>query len=731
MIAEKRTVAERLQRDLLEDLRADVAFAESKGRFLFALDSYDVIRFCFPRATGHQQTSIGAEADYFAALSYVLDRRAPRPLLFPEHLLELHDYVAAAQRRHVKMGFEDAAIAREIESKLTQEVDPEKTLRTTAEQVAFVGDHFSMLLYLQSAQRQQVGYGEMARLMTKRLSRLVPPDWSDESEPNLPTVLADFARLYKPDRSFVQLCTDLLQQIQPGFESSNRADARALDRLRQLNSRLGKLYAVKTLQSPWRAFLLSSSVRMLRLMRALANMLANESVRLVRVPDQIFAYVISEPQVTTLDNPDGIPASKLEASRESVLNSIDWLVGLDPEGTTLPGRATHCVEGCLLDGHVNSTCPNRTVCERFVHLERVKSEVLSPFIDRTENWALYTKLRESLRGDSHNSEVEADELIRRFVDSDAVASRSLAQLSVQRAIIRAHSALLYQGLVGIPAMKTGDIYDSPPADGVRGAQSALPWLLQSLDPAQKKLVEGLRAAFFDSPDNMQVRMTALNEIWQELVQFDTLNAASNQTELASSLWDLVRGLWFLALTDHAAEESAVDLAKIVLRVANDGVIADSLYLLVWATRRCGNTQESVDWANVGISRDPIDPRFWHGRALAKYSDVRRSPLGKVMVASVVSDFETAAARYCEWLSIEEGDRSLFRATCLNAMVFLLADNSPSKEDLSRAREALTDLKTGFKREQRWSPKFPEFFHTEALLELREAAIIPNVGAKLS
>lgn len=242
--------------------------------------------------------------------------------------------------------------------------------------------------------------------------------------------------------------------------------------------------------------------------------------------------------------------------------------------------------------------------------------------------------------------------------------------------------------------------------------------------------------------------------------------------------EIVRCLLLLGLPTAVADEAALQLAAWLLgeRFA-ERQRQEVLYVACWAARRLGRYEEALDYATRGLEMDGADPRFWHGRGLAimslydTYGGGMRVPRVVDIVAphashipgvseglgdlpeSAQDDLTVALASFdravdlyqkAESASLDAERQHDLVAVCLNNSVYtyaMLADiicctmlsgrrgervNECALADVSevirRAREALGRLKSTMPRD-RWSPRHPEYFHTEATLETVESVVV--------
>lgn len=759
-----RTVAERLDLDLLRDLRDDIRLMSYDGmQVLFAVDAYDILRYCFPLAPREGAAftrDVAVEADYFATLSFVLRTRALRPVLLPEYLSEIHGFVGSVQQRGA-YGNADAQLARNVEAALRSQIDDVPDPGKENETVAFVRDNFSKVVLLAAAEMARLGIRELTYLVRERLVSLAgfPPEASEE--PGLRDVLRRAAEAYEPDRQFIRRCERTLASMYPidrgpkqrggtGHETSNRTDAIALDRVMRVNAELHRAFEAKRLRRPHAILLLSSSRRLLRLQNALraedasAGGSPGGGRTAVRVPDQVFAFMIAQPN----DSADGQAPGPAEgagagggdadAQRATlrVLDTLEWLVELGGEASTLRLRTRSC-DACVLAGHANDRCPNRATCTRLALLEENRRRILRPYQDSTENLALFSQWGGLLLRSAAHSDggPEVLDRVRRLLEHEKATGQAADALWLYRDLVHARTILAHRWCIGIERGQARDVATESTRDNIRGAYQALPWLIGVSTPQMTEILEIAREAFFQHPDSARARQEGLVSAFASLIAVDNQRALEEERGAESADGrrldieaNLVRAVLFLALCDPQTEQAAVALAQHAVDTAEDQQRMDALYVLSWALRRIGRFEQAIDCASQGIAKDASDPRLYHARALGRFAKARAGGGGHFDLMSVERDLEEARRLYDAPDAAWPHMRPVMVAGCINGLAYVSALNATQPSALRRARTLIGELKSVFPREQ-WEPRHPEFFHTEAFLEREEAKRIGDGSAK--
>jgi hypothetical protein len=716
-----RTVAERLDVALLRDLRDDMRFiTEERGVIMFAVDAYDVLRYCFPMgpfADAVRSGDVEEQADYFAALSFVLNHRFWRPILLPEYLAELHFFVASLTDRYGKGGYDDWWLLSRVEDEIRSRLPEFPTSSTAADLLDFVKRYFHLVLLLAGAESARMGFKELQRLIVSRLMSLGTLTAQDHDRSGVNDVLRIFATGYRPNVPFLKRCFEAFEKVFDRESHSeeakrDRADAVAVDRVLQLNAALLQAYRDNRLERPHQVRLLSSSVRLRLLITELAKgpEFTNETyaatrLRVVRVPDQVFAFVIAHPNVP-------IPTSADTSATEEVLQTIEWLIEIHDRAETLREQS---YDNLILD-------------PRLELLEKHRRRVLAPYQDSYENLALFSKMPVLLEQGLGSGAERPTALIghlRSLLNVADIASLTDKALRAQRELVRVHTILAHRWCVGLEQGVTPDIAVAPPPDQIRGAYHALPWLISTTSVPLLDVVLLTREAFFLHPDDVRARREKLVDAFAALIRVDTAGD-SDVRERAEA--DLIRALLFLAIKDRPSERAAVALARDVRTYGPVTQRVDALYVEIWARRRVGDFEEAERLADQGIGENPKDPRFWHGRALARFGRTRSAQRTAFAFLGLREDLEKALQLYRE-ISFQTMELKLATiAGCLNSLAYVLTLDTSDPRNLVRARERLNELKEFLEREK-WRPRFPEFFHTEAFLELHEAKRLPEGAAR--
>lgn len=719
-----RTVSERLDIGQLDDLLRDMRLLSTgKGRLLFAPDAYDLLRYCFPLPpfdAGHGGAPVEELADYFASVAFVLNHHAWKAILLPEYLAELHGFVASLGTKFTSSALTDARLMRTLEQVVASRLPflPEASDPDTL--LTFIKQNFNLLVMFAAAGTSEIGFRKLSELVQRDMIGLGDVVGEKEEAGYVQGIMRAFAKQYSPNEGFVRACEEAFARhfasrrgipIESRRFRSNRSDAIALDRVLQANAMLEAAFDGSRIRYRYQIRLLSSSRRFQTLLTELdsAPEFADECYRrgarrVVRVPDQVFAFIIAQPQPSETLNMQ-LRADQARVTQE-VLETIGWLIEINEKSVTL--------------GH---SAPDPAIVARRRLLDKHRKEVLEPFQDSYENLALFAKMRHLPNFGSRTSEEtyrgDHPALLRYL--NELVGNRSLDEaadraLKAQRELVRAHTILAHRWCTVLSTEGVAPHLPSPDIDRVRGTQQALPWLVRLRSPELLSSLSVARLAVTTHLEDVTARRVMLGHAFEILIGCESNRDFSHE----SGEIDLARAILFLALDDHDGVAAAVSIAR---DVANgpSSLRIEALYVLAWAARRKGDFGLAERTAARGVEESDADPRFWHGLALAKYAAAAGRALESMELDEIRLCLELALEGYKMYEIAPPEMRTPILAGCINALAYILALDGARDQSLSRARERVTELK-GLCRRKLWR-QYPEFFHTEAFIEQQEASRI--------
>ena len=706
-VSPERTVAHRLDRKLLGQILGDIEFIlRGGGTVLFAVDAYDILKFCFPFESNSQKgAGLPELSDYFAALSFALDRDEARPLLLPEYLGEILAFTSNIVTSHDGNGFNDPMRLARVEEALENEIG-DQNITTAGEFLDFIQSKLDLVLPLLVATTSGHGILELDRLIKSRLVGL--SDVSSGVKPELTQTLSAFARDYRPNGDFIAECEAAFFRLYPNKDhvrraTSNRADASALDRIVQMNVALEKGFSDGTVAAPTKVLLLSSSVRLRRLVNALraTDRQENRTRRLdvVRVPDQVFAFALATRAQMSSD--------ELDMSRAAeIVETVSWLGDIYRTEGELREQGDMSHEGR----------------QRLETLHKNVTTVLAPYQNRCENLITFALLRNDFRASLgrprhvKRASAKTDAVVRlkswfeKFGDVERLAEKAL---DAQTQLVRTHTVLAHHWCIGIESGNTLSITEQATRDRVRGAVHALPWLLQVANPVSKEVIRRAEVAFFGGSDDLRTRRRRLVGAFEAVLPTD----GPVLTDMGEDELQLVRAFLLLAVSEKSSEAAAVAAAKQIAGSGSRDAAREACYVLAWAFRRSGDFTAAVSMSETAIRSWPNDPRFYHARSLANYALMRSSTSNVFESLRIRSDLEIAIKHYVTYPFPSDAWRKAIIASCMNGMAYLWLIDGSTREGVDNARRWIDAAK---KEIEGHAYIFPEFFHTEAAIELQEA-----------
>ncbi|MBO3697293.1 hypothetical protein [Roseivirga sp. E12] len=163
------------------------------------------------------------------------------------------------------------------------------------------------------------------------------------------------------------------------------------------------------------------------------------------------------------------------------------------------------------------------------------------------------------------------------------------------------------------------------------------------------------------------------------------------------------------------------------------------YVACWAYRRFENYKQSIEIASKYMVNRPKDPRFYHGAFLSAYSvwyEYRKEKKRPKGYKGPIYEWEEVLAlarnaytKYKRLKGYTEIDHCI--ESLENSLAYLYAFKGKSQYDEEalelneKGRKYLLDLKVKIPKTE-WA-KYPEYLHTESLLELSEARFYSRIG----
>lgn len=718
-----RSAVSRLDAPALDELHADLERGRGAPvrRTIWAVDAFDIIKYCFPLSPRRSRIvpfDLEVTADEHAAVSHILNETGLPPVLLPEYLGELlafaTDMVKDLAGPHAR---------RELDLTLRKELGDlvERAIEYEASGLAPVEEGFAAAVLYFSNEVLGLGLKRLHDLSARVLRPLTGPF------PGLDAASTDRLERwntgFRANDQFFAACERAFSEIFPSrhpasSEGSNRlrdrADSISLDRVVQANRELRALHGGAA--DGWRVHLLSSSRRVISLVRRLQSMspslgVTPRDLAVVRSPAQVSALLTFRQLIESHDEAEGVSR---DTRLQQVLDGITW-------------RASTLCEACVLHGHSNSDCVHRDQCQ-LVHEQ--SPQVGDTRFQAAENLALFVRRRDRLRKSLAQRSPDNAVLgwIHDTVNDDDLQRESWARLDALRGAIRVASYLALQG-----TSAEGERHRNLDSDRdwARSFSTVVPWLIDVQDPQLHALIVECKRAFLHANGNSAGDREVLRSAFTRLLAAEPAELRDSPLTIE---WHLATAVILLVIGATSSDDLAAYLCDRLLRLTVDDVAPyrrrrDVLYVASWTKRRVGDYAAALALAEEGLNLMPTDPRLVHGSAMAFRGMVRATPR-RLLVEDDWRDarqqkaielYEEAAAGFAESQTLPKEDSLMLQSVCLNQLAYNCALSgrfSPGGRGVLRARTALVTLKS-LTEVSRWEA-FPEFFHTEALVEVKEA-----------
>jgi hypothetical protein len=188
--------------------------------------------------------------------------------------------------------------------------------------------------------------------------------------------------------------------------------------------------------------------------------------------------------------------------------------------------------------------------------------------------------------------------------------------------------------------------------------------------------------------------------------------------------EILRSLLYLAYPLRSGDARVVNSTDRSCRKYPEQQL-EFLYLGCWAARRMKRYAESILFADRGIAVDQEDPRFYHGRSLSVYCWIDSAMEGCSKVMKDAIDDAVHAVRLLE--RDYASDSEMLSAGYNNIAYFCLQSDPAVQNSMRTAVEYFEKLLKLLPRSQ-WTPKYPEYFHTESVLLYHQYLALKRSGA---
>jgi hypothetical protein len=181
-------------------------------------------------------------------------------------------------------------------------------------------------------------------------------------------------------------------------------------------------------------------------------------------------------------------------------------------------------------------------------------------------------------------------------------------------------------------------------------------------------------------------------------------------------WKLLDSVIALTFGNRASDRRALDMvaASADAHRLDERIGVEFLYVASWAARRCREFDSAEGYARLGLQLRPHDGRLWHALSLNAYASYRE--LGKASRRDLVHACQFAESAIEAFASDARWHPEPFAANLHNLAYCRSVDRADASAfDLRKARDAIDKLKVILPR-GKWCA---EYQHSEALVEYRE------------
>jgi len=689
----------------VQEVINDLELQRNGAHVFYAVDPYDVIDFCFPvNPTDSRNPDMRTIADDQAALYELFYVRTPKPVLLEEYAQEIVRHL-----RYIQLIVE-SEMARDDKAMLQRLVESADLMQVAKFSGSVLLEKLQSDFNIRLALAMGI-YSLGAKRFKELSARLKSINRMASEEPYLEvaslayreTLLADeiFARLREEHKN--EEMTPLREEQR---DRSARTDANAIDRLIFMNCVLEKAFLDRKIDHRCVLLYFSSATRNRRIFSQNKVYDALPSINgrpysFWRTREQFFAYTVNKiyKDGDELDTTNTI--SNLYKFKQI---SID--VRRLERSFTMSG-ADSC-EKCVLVGGVGDSCRWLPFCRRVEDIDKSIRRRRAEY----QNLALIAGLKRYERfavAKSSSDYREYMDEFRQIYEQRDIGDLALEKMNTFRVLMIAQSEFANM----LPhALTRGDVESLREGrDSVTGSVQHLPIKPRITSEDYLQILASLVEYYRSSPKEIALKETLIQEAYDQYLVLETKVKGLDPEH------ELTRCFLYMAFPGKDGDQKAFDHAKKMMSFFA-AFKSEFYYVLCWAGRRLKVFQETDKYIQRAIKDFPDDPRFHHAFALNILSWIRDKKTTincPYKLRAAVDETQKAIDLY----SLDEKRfGELIGANYNNLAYFLSAERLTETYDLPKAREALDQLKKYTSKED-WPPENPEYFQTEAQVEVEE------------
>ncbi len=692
-----RDILRKLAPEALRLVRKDLQLKRDGWDVYYAVDHYEISRFCFPidvSEVGHYtEEEIDEISDSQLAYHEVFYSWDLRPVLLREYIDELHGL-----RRFLSYST-DVYLKADILNQyiemvgLKEETFPD--VKATDELIAFLKNNLNDVLAV-ALGVFSVGAERLKEITTSRLLY----DHLDGRGAELVNI-SSLRYTRRADRFFSNLESyedglwarrrDPKEYDRMRAKFNNRRDAEVIDKIVQLNQTLN--------QNRILILYLSSAPKTVKLFkdkrtRKWLPVIEGQNYNILRTTRHLYAYRVNK----------GL-------TDEETINNIDNLLSLIERVARIKRQLEEREEQCRICATETDTfrlqCEFRAICDG---LRDQGNKVIDPSRKEYANINLVRNLNQLKK-----KKVSRQDPNRYYIDflREIDATKTIRDAVLKQ--IEMFSNLLemkYHFASSVPS----DLSRVPSTrvtvkEYVSCVLQEFPLALRINDRGLASINMKIQEYVLTPKTEREKKLRLLAEAFGDYLSYDAKLKLDDESEL-------VRGYLYLVLQQTDMIEQTVLICKRQIE-RDDELGREFQYLLSFAIRHLGHYEECDDLCSAAIKKYPEDARFFHARSLNTFEWLKvKGDTRTRSISDAIADGEMAAKQY--------GNETLMMAANYNNLAYFYSEGSGAGVSLEKAMYHLDALKKIIPRDQ-WDPMYPEFFDTEATVYL--AYVKHNMGAE--
>jgi hypothetical protein len=714
----------------INELLADLRQRQGDVKVIYTFDPYELVDFCFPINPNLAERTETVDFDRIANDQVGLHELFE---LSDHKALLLDCYQPEVDGLSNHFGLIVSRVYREVETvdalvrgSRLQSGDLE--LRHEAELVARIEASLNAVLAV-SLGLVSLGVRRFSTIVSKRLMSQIQGRVADR--PTLNRIAAS----YKRSRLFWDLLealerskrdADTAGNPSPTLRESerrvrkaraNRADAEAIDRILFLNRELALAFENGSLQDRYLILYVSSASRT----RHLFN-LAEVREALPRIDGRPYNIWRDRTQLFALAAFRGSGADRRAKLADWVRRLVELRTYVDEIGDfdKKHDRAgvPYC-DDCALRGGAGTSCDAYNVCQNLrrigLLLHRKQGQLHNlGLAERLEAYKKFLGEADTSRRRTHQEYIL---FVEGVLNNQKARDGVLARMRDVQQLIVARSEFWRDAPGRFPFADFNGLADG--RDLVTGATQSLPLRVEPKKQEYRNIARALETAIIG-------RSLAPEKTLSVYDRFSAMEADLGELDPDH---ELIRCLLYLASPVRDGDERGLRLA-LAMRERFPSSRKEFEYVALWAMRRLQRYHEADSLSRDLISSNSDDPRIYHGRLLNCFSwgsQQSSKDLSPLLFREALTAGLTAIRLYEQR---DPPDLEVLAALYNDVAYLKCSSRKPSRRALREAREYLARLKT-IKPKSAWVDGFPEYFHTEAALELEEFRAARSDSAKQS